>query len=142
MTGEQPVNGTGRRESYQDLLRILLQLGFPAKNSGPGTMLFGLFLVSRFHMDAREGRMDVDVIFLKTDGNISSFKRLIHFIPVEMNFCKGMPCGETGRIGCNSLVKLSDGGIVIAHREIKGSIVDKGFYFSGIHRILDKIGIL
>ena len=103
-----------------------LDLISPTKDTGLGTMMLSLGLITALHPDAGHRGVDVDVLWAKCEGLFAGREGFVQLTRGEVHLGLGQPSFEAGRIGRDRRLQLRQRRRLITHGEIESSLIRQG----------------
>ena len=95
-----------------------LELIAPTEDTGLGTMMLSLGLITALHPDAGHRGVDVDVLRTQREGLLAGGEGFVVLTGGEVDFGFGQPSLEAGRIGRHRRLQFSQRRRLIAHGEV------------------------
>ena len=103
-----------------------LDLISPTKDTGLGTMMLSLGLITALHPDAGHRGVDVDVFRAKYECLFAGREGFVQLTRGEVHLGLGQPRLEAGRIGRHRRLQLRQRGRLVTHGEIESSLIRQG----------------
>jgi len=112
-----------------------LELIFPSEHTRLGSEVFRLWLISPFHPDSGEARVDVDIVRAQCMSCFARRKCRIVIALGKVNFGQRMPCLERLRVRFGDFFKFLNSHRTFTKGEIQCGIVDLVLEGSVAHNV-------